>query len=179
MGIFDNLFGNKSNQPNDQKSVDYLKVNLLAKLGQEKLSEQKYTEAINHIREFFDLMSRNSFPEIQHLIQPCCFNLALAYSNIQDYSNAIIYWTKFIHNDNSNFDAYHQRLKAFFELKKLPEAIQDIDSALRLKPTRSDLYINKGIALIKLGNQIEAREALTKAKELGNPDAQSFINQYC
>jgi tetratricopeptide (TPR) repeat protein len=179
MGLFDNLFGNKSNQPSDQQSVDYIRVNLLAKLGEEKLGEEKYGEAINYILEFFELMSRNSFPDLQHLIQPCNFNLALAYSNLEDYSNAIVYWTKFIQSDKTNFDAYHERLKAFFELNKLPEAIQDIDSALRIKPNRADLYINKGIAFIKMGNKIEARKALTRAKELGNPDAQNFIDNHC
>lgn len=179
MGIFDSLFGNKSNQTDNQQNVDYIRINLLAKLGEEKLGEEKYSEAINYIHEFFDLLNRNSFPDLHHLIQPCYFNLALAYSNNQDYPNAITYWTKFINSDNSNFDAYHERLKAYFELNKLSEAIQDIDNSLRLKPNRADLYINKGIAFIKLGNKVEAKKALTKAKELGNSDAQDFINKYC
>jgi hypothetical protein len=76
MGPFDNLFGKKSNQPSDQHSIDYITVNFLAKLGEEKLGEEKYGEAINYILEFFELMSRNSFPDLQHLIQPCNFNLA-------------------------------------------------------------------------------------------------------
>ena len=179
MGLFDNLFGNKSNQPDSQKSVDYIRINLLAKLGEEKLGEGKYNEAIDYIHEFFELMNRTSFTDLQHLIQPSNFNLALSYSNSEDYSNAIVYWTKFIQSDRTNFDAYNERLKAFFELNKLPEAIQDIDNALRLKPNRDDLYINKGIALIKMGNKLEARKALTRAKELGNADAQNFINNHC
>lgn len=179
MGLFDNLFGKKSNQPKDQTSVDYIRVNLLAKLGEENLEAEKYHEAINYIHEFFELMERNSFPDLQHLIQPCYFNLALSYSNSGDHENAIKYWTKYIQSDKANFDAYFERLKSYFAVNKINEALLDIDIALKLKPNRADLYINKGIAYIKMGNKIEARKALSKAVEMGNKDAQKYIDNHC
>ena len=36
-----------------------------------------------------------------------------------------------------------------------------------------------GVAYIKFGNKIEARKALLKAKEFGNPDAENLIQKYC
>lgn len=177
MGIFDNVFGNKRND--NERNVDYIRINLLAKLGSDELGKDNYSEAIQYIHEFFELMNKNTFSDLNYLIHPCYFNLALAYSKMEDYSNAVVYWTKFIKIDNSNFDAYEERIKAYFSLDKLPEAIQDINTALRLKPNSASLYINKGIAFIKLGNKTEAKIALTKAKELGNPDAQHFLNKYC
>lgn len=179
MGLFDKLFGNKINQNDRQKSVDFIRINLLAKLGQEKLDEGKYKEAIDYLLEFFELMNRNTHKDLEYLIQPCIFNIALSYSKSEDYTNAIVYWTKYINSNKTNFDAYKERLEAFFELDKLSEAIQDIDKALRLKPKRDDLYINKGIAFIKMGNKIEARKALSKAVEMGNNDAQKYIDNHC
>lgn len=179
MGLFDNVFGNKSDQSKDQTSVDYIRVNLLAKLGEKNVEAEEYGDAINYIHEFFELMGRNSFPDLQHLIQPCYFNIALSYSNSGDNENAIKYWSKFIQSDKTNFDSYFERLQSYLALNKLNEALLDIDSALKLKPNRDDLYINKGIVFIKMGNKIEARKALSKAVEMGNNDAQKYIDNHC
>jgi tetratricopeptide (TPR) repeat protein len=179
MGLFDNVFGNKNNQPKDQTSVDYIRINLLAKLGEENVEAQKYGVAINYIKEFFELMGRNSFPDLQHLIKPCYFNLALSYSNSGDSENAVINWSKFIQLDKTNFDSYFERLKSYMALGSLDEALLDIDSALRLKPDRDDLYMNKGIIFINMGNKIDARKAFSKAVEMGNNDAQKYIDNYC
>lgn len=179
MGIFDNVFGNKSNQSKDQTSVDYIRVNLLAKLGEENLAAEKYVDAISYIHEFFELMERNSFPDLKYLIQPCFFNLALSYSNSGDNINAVKYWSKFIETDKTNFDSYFERLQSYMALGRLNDALLDVDSALKLKPNRDDLYINKGIIFLNMGNKVEARKALSKAVEMGNNDAQKYIDNYC
>lgn len=170
------LFGNKSN---DKASVDYVRINLLAKLGEENVESGKYREAINYLNEFFELMNRNSFSDLQHLIQPCYFNLALSYSNSGDHMNAVKYWSIFIQSDKSNFDAYFERCQSYFALNKIKEALLDIESALKIEPNRSDLYINKGIGYIKLGDKFEAKKALSMAVRLGNYDAQQYIDKYC
>lgn len=175
----ENLSGNKSNQQTDQPSIDYVRINLLAKLGEDNVESGNYHEAINCIKEFFELTNRNSFANIQDLVQPCYFNLALSYSNLQDHENAIKYWTKFIQNDKANFDAYFERCQSNFAVNNIQDALNDADDALKLNPSRDDLYINKGIAYIKLGNKNEAKKALTKAIELGNTDAQDYITKYC
>lgn len=179
MGLFDNSLKNKNNSTIDQSSIDYVRINLLAKLGEDNVETGNYRGAINYIHEFFELVNKNTFPDIQHLIQPCYFNIALSFSNCEEHDNAIKYWTMFIQTDNKNFDAYFERCQSYFAVNKINEAIADTDSALKLKPTRGDLYINKGIGYIHLGNKIEARIALSKAVEFGNPDAQNFINKYC
>jgi tetratricopeptide (TPR) repeat protein len=179
MGLFDNVFGNKSNQPKDQSSIDYVRINLLAKLGEENVEAKKYGDAINYIKEFFELMGRNSFTDLQHLIKPCFFNLALSYSNSGDNENAILIWSKFIQLDKTNFDSYFERLQSYIALGRLNEALLDIESALTLKPYRDDLYINKGIIFINMGNRIDARKAFSKALEMGNHDAQKYIDNYC
>jgi len=37
MGLFDNFFGSDNNEKKSQTSVDYIRLNLLAKLGEENL----------------------------------------------------------------------------------------------------------------------------------------------
>jgi Flp pilus assembly protein TadD len=61
----------------------------------------------------------------------------------------------------------------------MDEAIADIKSALKLKSTRGDLYINLGIAYLKKGETTNAKPALQKAVDLGFNDAQSYIDNYC
>ena len=179
MGLFDNFFGSDNNEKKSQTSVDYIRLNLLAKLGEENLESKKFHDAIKYLKEFFELMERNYFPDLNHLIQPCYFNLALSYTNIADYSNSIKFWSKFIDNDKTNFNAYFERMQSYFALNMFNEALLDIEHAIKLKPDRDELYINKGIAYINMGNKTEARRALLRAVEMGNSDAQKFINDYC
>jgi tetratricopeptide (TPR) repeat protein len=151
----------------------------LAKLGEENLEAKKNHDAIKYLQEFFELMGRNYFPDLNHLIQPCYFNLALSYSNIADYSNSIKFWSKFLENDRTNFDAYFERMQTYFALNMFNEALLDIDHAIKLKPNRDDLYVNKGIAYLNMGNKMEARKAFSRAVEMGNRDAQKYIHDYC
>ena len=180
MGLFDK----KRNLPDDLQKWDKtelfrLKVNVIASLGSENMEKKNYTEAVKNFKEFFQLMAENSFSDLQHLIQPCNFNLALCYSHLRNFEDAEKYWTKFIQLDRSNIDAFNERCNCYFALNKNKEALIDIESALKLNPNRADLYINKGIAFIKLGNKVDAKKALFIAIALGNNDAQEYIEKYC
>jgi hypothetical protein len=42
------------------READYIRTNLLAKLGEESLAAEKYADAINYINEFFELKQRHS-----------------------------------------------------------------------------------------------------------------------
>lgn len=180
MGLFKILFGSKNRQTEKDQTVnDYIRVGLLAKLGEENLGNGNFYEAITYIKEFIQLMNKNSFSDLQHLYRPCFFNIALAYSNLDDHTNAVLYWTKFINIDRSNLNAYIERYRSLFELNRLDEAVSDINFAIKLKPNRDDLYINKGIVNIKLKNISEAKKALLKAKELGNKDAEHYLKNFC
>lgn len=183
MGLFDNIFGKKAEQAgnlsNDKSLGDYVRTPLLAKLGEENVAKENYLEAVRYIEEYFELMNKYSFNDLQYLNQPCWFNLALAYSNLNEFEKAVINWTKVIQNDENNFSAFLERFRCLLELDRLVEAISDIDKAISLKPTRADLYMNKGIAYLKLGNSTNARIAFVKAQQLGNNDAEQYIQNYC
>jgi Flp pilus assembly protein TadD len=70
-------------------------------------------------------------------------------------------------------------MQTYFALNMFNEALLDIDHAIKLKPNRDDLYVNKGIAYLNMGNKMEARKAFSRAVEMGNRDAQKYIHDYC
>ena len=161
------------------READYIRTNLLAKLGEESLGNEKYQDAINYINQFFELKNKNAFNDLNYLENPCYFNRGLAYFNLGNYQRAVADLSNFISKDTSSFDAYFLRTQAYFELDDMPKAIADIKSALSLKPSRGDLYINLGIAHLKQGDKLNAKPALQKAVQLGFQDAQTYIDNYC
>jgi len=161
------------------REVDYIRAQLLAKLGEGSVASKKYQEAVNYIKEFFELKLKNSFHDLAHLENPCYFNRGFAYLELGDYEKAISDLSTFISKDTSNFDAYFLRLQAYFELDLLDEAIADMKSALILMPSRGDLFINMGIAYLKKGDTENAEKSFQQAVELGFSDAKTYIDEYC
>lgn len=46
-------------------------------------------------------------------------------------------------------------------------------------PNSSSVYMNMGIALIKIGNLSDADKSFENAKQLGNSDSDRFIKDWC
>jgi tetratricopeptide (TPR) repeat protein len=169
---------------------DYLRVNMLAQLGADALENGNYIETIDYLLEYLMIVQRNSFNDLKSLDAPCYFNLALSYSNILQFEKSVYYWTKFLecnqndysdyfeNNDTALFDAYFERCKSYIELNRIKEAIADIDNAIKIEPSRADLYLNKGLCYIRLFNKQEAHKAFIKAKSLGNKYAESSL-KFC
>lgn len=70
--------------------------------------------------------------------------------------------------------------KASYELRVnlFDQAIESAQECLRLDPEGSDGYLMSGIAQCAKGNKQEGMQNLQKAKELGNSQAQTFIDKY-
>ena len=60
---------------------------------------------------------------------------------------------------------------------KYAAALQASEKALKLSPRDADLWVNKGIALAKLGRPREAIEAYNKAVALNPNDADAWFNR--
>ncbi len=58
------------------------------------------------------------------------------------------------------------------------EALASAEQSIALDPEYADAYLVKGMAQIQLGNKKAGLETLSKAKELGNEQAQSLIDKY-
>ena len=70
--------------------------------------------------------------------------------------------------------------KASYELRVnlIDQALESATECLRLDPEGSDGYLMTGIAQCQKGNKEEGMNNLQKAKELGNEQAQTFIDKY-
>lgn len=58
------------------------------------------------------------------------------------------------------------------------DAVQACDICLQLAQEYSDVYIVKGVALHQLGKTEESKQALLKAKELGDERADTYLQKY-
>lgn len=70
--------------------------------------------------------------------------------------------------------------KASYELRVnlFDKALESAQECLRLNPEGSDGYLMTGIAQCAKGNKQQGMQNLNKAKELGNSQAQTFIDKY-
>ena len=70
--------------------------------------------------------------------------------------------------------------KASYELRVnlADQALESAKECLRLDPTGSEGYLMTGIALCMKGEKQEGLQNLQKAKELGDSQAQTFIDKY-
>lgn len=59
------------------------------------------------------------------------------------------------------------------------DAISICDMGLRIADEYADLYVVKAVALAQTGRKEEAKQALEKAKELGDERADAYIEKYC
>ena len=63
----------------------------------------------------------------------------------------------------------------YIRQKKYEEALRSIDKALAIAPEFAACYRLRGICLQRSGKAEEARSALLKAKELGDPAAEKLL----
>ena len=64
----------------------------------------------------------------------------------------------------------------YIRQKKYEEALRSIDKALAIAPEFAACYRLRGVCLQRSGKAEEARAALLKAKELGDPAAEKLLN---
>ncbi len=57
--------------------------------------------------------------------------------------------------------------------------MQDYNKAIELNPNLAEVYYNRGLAKIGLGQKDSGCLDLSKAGEMGYADAYEFINEYC
>jgi len=181
MSFFKKLMGNntKHTPPNTNDILDRVSIELKVKLGKECIDNERYDDAIKYLHEYFKLMEENNFSDLRHLDKPCNYNIAIAYYQTKQYQEAIKHLTKAIELDSKYFEAYYLRIQCYLPLNELKKAILDVDSAVALKPERHDLYMNKGIALLRLGDKNSAKSVFMLAKMVGNTDADNYIKKYC
>ncbi len=155
-----------SPQPLTYISAPYILARgmMLDEMGEAKKALQDYNK-------YDTLMNFRASADFYYTRYKCEAQLKQFQQAINDISHACVI--------NQQEPTYLAEL-ASIELRvgKYEEAVQACDICLQLTQEYSDVYIVKGVALHQLGRNEESKEALLKAKELGDERADSYLQKY-
>jgi tetratricopeptide (TPR) repeat protein len=76
-------------------------------------------------------------------------------------------------------ECYIDRANSYFLSKSWEWAIKDYSMSLDLAPGNSDVWLNKGIALVNTGKTDDACHDFKQSSALGNKKATDYISRYC
>jgi tetratricopeptide (TPR) repeat protein len=92
----------------------------------------------------------------------------------RDYRGAALLFASAIASGHGYADAHHMLGLCYAMTESREAALQSFDEALRINPRYVEAHLNRSIVLSDLGRAGEAAESLTRAHELGRPDATGF-----
>lgn len=107
------------------------------------------------------------------------YNLGNAYSNLGNYDQAIIEYTKAIRLNPRTPDIYYNLGNAYSNLGNYDQAIIEYTKAIGLNPRYLDAYNNRGLAYLRSGNYRLAIIDSLKAIELNPRDEVAYNNRGC
>ncbi len=96
----------------------------------------------------------------------CQCNLAYSELLSLDFQNSVYHYTEALKYDPSTVEAYNGRGQAYFQLKKIPEALDDFSNAIRSGIETPKLFLNRGKCLVMLNRPQEALPDLNRSIEL-------------
>ena len=99
--------------------------------------------------------------------------------NLEDYEEAIKDFNMLIKLAPDYHIGYNNRGYSFAMLKKYAEALPDFDKAIALQPKYATAYNNRAYSHFHLGKKDEACKGWKQAQEMGNKDAEYFLDSYC
>lgn len=105
------------------------------------------------------------------------FDLACSEEALNDYESAMKNYNKSIKNGNGYGYFHRGCLKAVLEDYR--GAIEDFNIQLKGNPSHIQTYMSRADAKMKLGDKSGACLDWSKAGELGNNNAYSFIKKHC
>ena len=96
-----------------------------------------------------------------------------------DNLGAIGYYSENIRLNPGDAGCFNDRANAYFISKSWDWAIKDYSMSLDLDPANSEVWLNKGIALINSGKEADACHDFRMSFNLGNKKATEYISKYC
>ena len=96
-----------------------------------------------------------------------------------DNIKALEYFSKNVELNPNDAECYVDRANSYFSSKSWQWAINDYSMSLDFNPVNSDVWLNKGIALLSSGNISDACYDFKRAYLLGNQKATPYINKNC
>jgi tetratricopeptide (TPR) repeat protein len=130
----------------------------------------KFSEAIIQLNKVISLNA--TIPEAY-------FYRALCNLQTGDLQNSLKDFNKTLELNPENPDALFYRSNTKYLMKDFAGAKEDITKIIETNPTLPNSYALRGLCDVELGNKKTGCEDFKKAKELGFPQADSLILQYC
>jgi len=96
-----------------------------------------------------------------------------------DNLKALEYFSKNLKLHPNDPECYINRADSYFVSKSWDLAINDYSMSLDLKPANSDVWLNKGIALLNLGKVEDACHDFRRSFSLGNKRVTDYISRNC
>jgi len=96
-----------------------------------------------------------------------------------DNLKAMEYFSRNIRLHPNDPECYIDRANSYFVSRSWDWAIKDYSMSLDLKPTNSEIWLNKGIALLNQGKTEDACHDFRKSLSQGNKSAAEYIGRNC
>lgn len=96
-----------------------------------------------------------------------------------DLANSLTDFNKTLELNPENMNAFFYRANTRYLMKDFQGTKEDMNKIIATEPTIPNSYALRGLCDIELGNKKSSCEDFKKAKELGFPQADSLLLQYC
>jgi tetratricopeptide (TPR) repeat protein len=105
------------------------------------------------------------------------YRKGVEYNKKGNYPEAIRYYTLAIRSKNDSADLYFVRGRAYKQIDKLDEAINDLTRAITLNPAYAEAFNHRGVTYIGKGDLKAAKKDFEKACSMGHKDACANLKQ--
>lgn len=107
------------------------------------------------------------------------FNRGTCELALKDFKSAMVDFTKTIELDPTYAIAYYSRASVFVSQGKYAEALPDLDKTVELDPKTPNALTLRGQIRTQTGNKKGACEDFSQAKQVGDPQADTYLTQFC
>ena len=104
----------------------------------------------------------------------CQCNLAYNQLINYDFDGAVQHYSEALKYDPATIEAYNGRGQAYFQLRKIPEALEDFNKAIQTGIVTPKLFLNRGKCLVMLNRPQEAIPDLSRSLELEPKSAEAY-----
>ena len=92
----------------------------------------------------------------------------------RDYHGAVMLLREAVDDGIAYADSWHLLGLSLALIGRPQEAIEAFDQAVQKNPRYVEAHLNRGIVLVELGREEDARASFVTAEQLGQPDASGF-----
>ena len=147
-----------------QKADEYFKSGISKHKNQDfKGAIKEYSKALKADKNYVDAYYNRGTCELM----------------LDDLDAAMNDFNKTLELDPNHVNAYYSRAAVFVSQQKYIEALPDLDKTIELDPETPNALTLRGQIRAQTGNKEGACEDFTLAKENGDPEAESYLSQFC